>query len=111
MGHAITFAQQKGGAGKTTVLAHLAAAWAEAGRKVAMIDLDPQQSLTRWAELRNDPASRSIESKDYRAGGDIKAARSAATTSCWSTAPAPRRACSRTPSARATSSSRRASRR
>jgi cellulose biosynthesis protein BcsQ len=26
MGHAITFAQQKGGVGKTTVLAHLAGA-------------------------------------------------------------------------------------
>jgi chromosome partitioning protein len=77
MGHAITFAQQKGGAGKTTVLAHLAAAWGEAGRGVAVIDLDPQQSLTRWAGLRKDPAIAVIESKDYRAGGDIKAARRA----------------------------------
>lgn len=75
MGHVITFAQQKGGAGKTTVVAHLAAAWAEAGRSVALIDLDPQQSLTRWARLRNDPAIALIESKDYRAGGDIKAAK------------------------------------
>ena len=61
MGHAITFAQQKGGAGKTTVLAHLAAAWAGAGRRVALIDLDPQQSLTRWAGLRADPAIVLIE--------------------------------------------------
>ena len=75
MGHAITFAQQKGGAGKTTVLAHLAAAWAEAGRRVAVMDLDPQQSLTRWAGLRADPAVEVIESRDYRAGGDIKAGR------------------------------------
>jgi chromosome partitioning protein len=75
MGHAITFAQQKGGAGKSTVLAHLAAAWAEAGRTVAVMDLDPQQSLTRWAKLRADPAIEVIESKDYRAGGDIKTAR------------------------------------
>lgn len=75
MGHAITFAQQKGGAGKTTVLAHLAAAWAEAGRRVAVMDLDPQQSLTRWARLRADPAIEAIESRDYRAGSDIKAAR------------------------------------
>lgn len=77
MGHAITFAQQKGGAGKTTVLAHLAAAWAAAGRDVAIIDLDPQRSLTRWAEIRMDPAITVIESKDYRAGGDIKAAKKA----------------------------------
>ncbi len=75
MGHVITFAQQKGGAGKTTVVAHLAAAWAEAGRTVALIDLDPQQSLTRWAKLRSDPGIELIESKDYRAGGDIKAAK------------------------------------
>ena len=77
MGQAITFAQQKGGAGKTTVLAHLAAAWAEAGRSVAIIDLDPQQSLTRWAKLRADPNIALLESRDYRAGGDIKAARKA----------------------------------
>jgi chromosome partitioning protein len=41
MGRIITLAQQKGGAGKTTVLVHLAAAWAGAGRTVALIDLDP----------------------------------------------------------------------
>lgn len=75
MGQVITLAQQKGGAGKTTVLAHLAAAYAEAGRKVALVDLDPQRSLTRWAELRNDPDIEVIESKDYRAGSDVKSAR------------------------------------
>jgi len=75
MGHVITFAQQKGGAGKTTLLAHLAAAWAEAGRTVAVMDLDPQRSLTRWAGLRADPAIEVLESKDYRAGSDIRAAR------------------------------------
>jgi chromosome partitioning protein len=75
MGNVITFAQQKGGAGKTTVLAHLAAAWAEAGRSVAIIDLDPQRSLTRWAGLREDPAITVVESKDYRAGSDMKTAR------------------------------------
>lgn len=75
MGHVITFAQQKGGAGKTTLLAHLAASWAEAGRQVAILDLDPQQSLTRWAALRADPAITLVESKDYRATLDIKTAR------------------------------------
>ncbi|MFO1142959.1 MAG: ParA family protein [Amaricoccus sp.] len=75
MGHVITFAQQKGGAGKTTMVAHLAAAWAEAGRTVALVDLDPQQSLTRWAKLRADPAIEMIESKDYRAAGDLRSAK------------------------------------
>jgi chromosome partitioning protein len=75
MGHVITLAQQKGGAGKTTVLAHLAAAWTEAGRTVALIDLDPQQSATRWARLRADPQIATVESKDYRAGSDIRAAK------------------------------------
>jgi chromosome partitioning protein len=74
MGQIITFAQQKGGAGKTTVLAHLAAAWSADGKKVALVDLDPQQSLTRWARLRDDPALTLIESRDYRAASDIRAA-------------------------------------
>lgn len=74
MGRIITFAQQKGGAGKTTVLAHLAAAWAETGRTVALIDLDPQRSLTRWAGLRADPRLALIESKDYRAAADMRTA-------------------------------------
>jgi chromosome partitioning protein len=74
MGQIITFAQQKGGAGKTTVLAHLAAAWAADGRRVALVDLDPQKSLTRWATLRADPALELVDSSDYRAASDLRAA-------------------------------------
>ena len=49
----ITIAQQKGGAGKTTMAAHLAVAWAASGRrKVAIIDTDPQGSLTQWHSIR-----------------------------------------------------------
>lgn len=49
----ITIAQQKGGAGKTTLAAHLAVAWAASGRrKVAIIDIDPQGSLTQWHQQR-----------------------------------------------------------
>lgn len=48
----ITVAQQKGGAGKTTLVAHLAAQWAGQGRKIALIDIDPQESLTAWYKVR-----------------------------------------------------------
>ncbi|MFZ4540802.1 MAG: ParA family partition ATPase [Rickettsiales bacterium] len=49
----ITIAQQKGGAGKTTMAAHLAVAWSASGRrKVAIIDIDPQASLTQWHNVR-----------------------------------------------------------
>lgn len=50
----LTVAQQKGGAGKTTVAAHLAVAWAGRGRRVAVIDIDPQGSLRQWAALRDE---------------------------------------------------------
>ncbi len=51
-GKVICIAQQKGGAGKTTLCAHLAVAWAKARKSVAVIDIDPQQSLAMWHELR-----------------------------------------------------------
>jgi chromosome partitioning protein len=51
-GRVFTVAQQKGGAGKTTLVAHLAVSWSERGRRIAVIDIDPQASLTRWVEMR-----------------------------------------------------------
>lgn len=49
----ITIAQQKGGAGKTTLAVHLALAWAAEGKSVALIDIDPQASLSTWFRVRN----------------------------------------------------------
>lgn len=49
----IAFVTQKGGAGKTTLAASLAVAAEEAGEKVALLDLDPQQSLTSWVDNRH----------------------------------------------------------
>ena len=40
---------RKGGSGKTTVCLNLAAAIAEGGKRVIVLDLDPQQSATRWS--------------------------------------------------------------
>jgi chromosome partitioning protein len=50
----ITIAQQKGGAGKTTVAAHLAVAWSQRGKRVAIVDIDPQGSLSHWHKIREE---------------------------------------------------------
>lgn len=52
-GTIITIAQQKGGAGKTTLAAQLAVALAHSGKRVAAIDIDPQMSLATWFAMRN----------------------------------------------------------
>lgn len=60
----IAFVTQKGGAGKTTLTASLAIAAEEAGEKVALLDLDPQESLTAWADTRKaeTPATDTLDS-------------------------------------------------
>lgn len=50
----LTIAQQKGGAGKTTLVAQLAVAWQATGLGVAVMDIDPQGSLAKWCELRGN---------------------------------------------------------
>jgi len=54
MAKVITIAQQKGGAGKTTIAAHVAVALAQKGNRVAVVDIDPQGSLTMWHKLREE---------------------------------------------------------
>ena len=49
----IAVASRKGGAGKTTLAAHLAVA-ASAKQRVVLMDMDSQQSLTDWWHLRQD---------------------------------------------------------
>lgn len=54
MGRIITFAQQKGGAGKTTLALNLACAAVEDGLSVAVLDADPQGSLGQWFMQRRE---------------------------------------------------------
>lgn len=52
----ITFANTKGGAGKTTVALVLATELARRGHRVSLLDADPQQWATRWHRLSGTSA-------------------------------------------------------
>lgn len=65
----ITVAQQKGGAGKTTLVVQLATAFRAQGRSVALIDIDPQASLTGWMRLREHRQRNAAEIRFSMIGG------------------------------------------
>lgn len=51
-----TITNQKGGAGKTVLATNLAVEGEKSGLKTLLVDLDPQQSATKWWEGREDEA-------------------------------------------------------
>lgn len=78
MAKVLTFAQQKGGSGKTTLLTQLAVALASPKRRVALIDLDPQRTLSSWMDERiqrmGEPDMDLVESSEWRVATDISKA-------------------------------------
>ena len=60
MTRTIAVANQKGGVAKTTTVASLGAALAELGRRVLLVDLDPQACLTFSLGLDPDALDLSV---------------------------------------------------
>ncbi len=68
---------QKGGSGKTTLAAALAAAHERAGGRAALVDLDPQRSATAWGRLREGEPPPVLSAHAPRLARVIQAAREA----------------------------------
>lgn len=65
----LTFASSKGGVGKSTTCAAVAAGLAAEGARVLAIDLDPNRTLSRWAKKSEAPGLTvtSVEPADFSA--------------------------------------------
>lgn len=48
----VALLNQKGGVGKTTLALHLAGQWAREGKRVTLVDADPQGSSLDWSQQR-----------------------------------------------------------
>lgn len=71
----IAIISQKGGAGKTTLALHLAAAAQDAGAVSLIIDTDPQATASQWAAWRRDAPPEVIDSPPPRLAAKVAQAR------------------------------------
>lgn len=70
----VAVVSQKGGAGKTTLALHLAAAAERAGTTSLVIDTDPQGTASAWAEWRHQLPPAVIDSAPPRIAAKVAAA-------------------------------------
>jgi chromosome partitioning protein len=66
---------RKGGAGKTTLAIHLSVLAQEAGKRVLLIDLDPQHSAADWWRARTAETPLMVEASPDKLAGVLEAAR------------------------------------
>lgn len=66
---------QKGGAGKTTLALHLAVIAQEAGRRVVLVDCDPQRSAAGWWRAREADTPELVETEPGRLPDILAAAK------------------------------------
>ena len=71
----IAIISQKGGAGKTTLAIHLAAAAQDAGTIALIVDTDPQATASQWAAWRQDKPPEVIDSPPPRLAVKVRQAR------------------------------------
>ena len=67
----IAIISQKGGAGKTTLALHLAAAARDAGLVALIVDTDPQATASQWAAWRQDAPPEVIDSPPPRLAAKV----------------------------------------
>lgn len=62
----VAMAARKGGCGKSTITTHLAVAAVQDGKRVAIVDLDPQATVAEWADERGDDPPDVVSSQPAR---------------------------------------------
>lgn len=75
----LSLISQKGGVGKTTLSSCLAVAGIEDGRRVLVIDLDPQATASFWSDVRKDEEPAVMSIQPVRLPAVLKAAEDAGT--------------------------------
>lgn len=67
----IAFTNQKGGVGKTTSVLNIGVYLASKGKKVLLVDLDPQANLTSGIGIRKEEPSKDEEDKEFKSTYDV----------------------------------------